>query len=454
MDQIVRSWNMIVNYLPSFEKPAKEVQFQNKLIYSVIAVAIYCMFSIIPLFGIERFEHSEHLNRNSGIFASSRNTWMDLGLTPIMNAGLIMQGLSAFGIIDANDGGKGKKGYQQTQKLATLLLALFWSVNAFFGRYGQIGIFWSLLVVVQLMVAQIFVIVADEYLEKGRGLISGTSLFTSAGTITLLGKNILGWPFPQLINGRYAFEGILFQTIFTMCTFWDSPASKLFYLFFRNDGYSLVNLAATVSVFFGAMYLLNVRYEFTMTHKSRVTRPYAYPVLQMLNTPTMLHSLVMNNILYMSQFLTDRVPFTRFIAVWAYNMGPYLRGGLLYYVTAPVGFSAAIVDPLQFCFYTIFMLYSCATIAYYWTSFSKQTGRDIYKQWSDNGFTMNGHRSESAIRILDDNIKTSAVLGGLIIGFLTVFSDLFGVTGSGTGILLLVSNLSQMYDIYKKEYNI
>ena len=67
---------------------------------------------------------------------------------------------------------------------------------------------------------------------------------------------------------------------------------------------------------------------------------------------------------------------------------------------------------------------------------------------------MNGHRSESAIRILDDNIKTSAVLGGLIIGFLTVFSDLFGVTGSGTGILLLVSNLSQMYDIYKKEYNI
>jgi protein transport protein SEC61 subunit alpha len=42
-------------------------------------------------------------------------------------------------------------------------------------------------------------------------------------------------------------------------------------------------------------------------------------------------------------------------------------------------------------------------------------------------------------------IPTAAMLGGVIIGFLTVIGDLFNVAGSSTGIMLSISILYGYY---------
>lgn len=45
----------------------------------------------------------------------------------------------------------------------------------------------------------------------------------------------------------------------------------------------------------------------------------------------------------------------------------------------------------------------------------------------------------------DELIPTAAMLGGIIIGFLTVVADFFDVAGSSTGIMLSISILYGYY---------
>jgi protein transport protein SEC61 subunit alpha len=47
--------------------------------------------------------------------------------------------------------------------------------------------------------------------------------------------------------------------------------------------------------------------------------------------------------------------------------------------------------------------------------------------------------------VLNKYIPVAAALGGMIIGLISIFSDLMGVIGSGTGILLAVSIIYGYY---------
>lgn len=53
---------------------------------------------------------------------------------------------------------------------------------------------------------------------------------------------------------------------------------------------------------------------------------------------------------------------------------------------------------------------------------------------------------------LNDMIPTAAMLGGIIIGLMTVIGDLFDVAGSSTGILLSITILYGYYEkVFDKE---
>jgi protein transport protein SEC61 subunit alpha len=53
--------------------------------------------------------------------------------------------------------------------------------------------------------------------------------------------------------------------------------------------------------------------------------------------------------------------------------------------------------------------------------------------------TITGYQDSSVLTVLNRYIPTAAACGGMTIGLLSIFSDLIGVIGSGTGILLSVS---------------
>jgi protein transport protein SEC61 subunit alpha len=49
------------------------------------------------------------------------------------------------------------------------------------------------------------------------------------------------------------------------------------------------------------------------------------------------------------------------------------------------------------------------------------------------------------VQTLNKYIPTAAYLGGMLIGLISIFSDLMGAIGSGTGILLAVSIIYGYY---------
>ena len=62
-----------------------------------------------------------------------------------------------------------------------------------------------------------------------------------------------------------------------------------------------------------------------------------------------------------------------------------------------------------------------------------------------------GHQDTSVLSVLNKYIPIAAALGGMIIGLISIFSDLVGAIGSGTGILLSVSIIYGYYEKLVKE---
>jgi protein transport protein SEC61 subunit alpha len=59
--------------------------------------------------------------------------------------------------------------------------------------------------------------------------------------------------------------------------------------------------------------------------------------------------------------------------------------------------------------------------------------------------TISGYQDSSTITVLNKYIPVAAACGGMIIGLISIFSDLMGAIGSGTGILLAVSIIYGYY---------
>lgn len=106
---------------------------------------------------------------------------MELGVSPIVTSSMIVQVLINTSIIklnkqDEND----KKKYESLQKLAAIVLILIEAIAyTLVGTYGNIdnmGIFNSLMVIMQLIFASIMVMLMDELINK-HGLGNGISLF-------------------------------------------------------------------------------------------------------------------------------------------------------------------------------------------------------------------------------------------------------------------------------------
>lgn len=87
----------------------------------------------------------------------------------------------------------------------------------------------------------------------------------------------------------------------------------------------------------------------------------------------------------------------------------------------------------------------------FWLEVSKESARDVAKKLKDEGMMIAGYQQTSTTQVLNKYIPTAASLGGMLIGLISIFSDLMGAIGSGTGILLAVSIIYGYYQKLVKE---
>jgi protein transport protein SEC61 subunit alpha len=109
-----------------------------------------------------------------------------------------------------------------------------------------------------------------------------------------------------------------------------------------------------------------------------------------------------------------------------------------------------VYDPFHAVFYITFMLTVCALFAKTWIELSGSGPRDIAKQLQDQKMEIKGHRGET-VKKLSTIIPPAAAFGGMCVAALSIFADLLGAIGSGTGILMCVTIIYELWERLKKD---
>lgn len=90
-------------FLPEVQSADRKIPFREKVIYTVISLFIFLVCSQLPLYGIHSTTGADPFYWMRVILASNRGTVMELGITPIVTSGLVMQLLAGSKIIEVDN---------------------------------------------------------------------------------------------------------------------------------------------------------------------------------------------------------------------------------------------------------------------------------------------------------------------------------------------------------------
>jgi len=452
--------------LPEVSNPegGQKVPFREKVMWTIITLFIFLICCQIPLYGIKSSNASDPFYWMRVILASNRGTLMELGISPIVTSGLVMQLLAGSKIIDVDQSLKEDRAlFQGAQKLFGMVItigeAVAYVLSGMYGDVKDLGAGNAVLIIIQLFFAGIIVIILDELLQKGYGLGSGISLFIA----TNICENIVWKAFsPTTINaGRGTeFEGAIIALFHLLITRTDKVRA-LREAFYRQNLPNCTNLLATVFVFVVVIYFQGFRVDLPVKYAKYRGQQGSYPIklFYTSNIPIILQTALVSNLYFFSQLLYKRFPtnfLVQLLGRWQDVESPagtqnIAVGGLAYYVSPPSSLTEIVTDPVHALFYFAFILTACALFSKTWIEVSGSSPKDVAKQLRDQGMIMKGFRDKSLITVLKRYIPIAAAFGGMCIGALTVIADFMGAIGSGTGILLAVTIIFQYFEMFVKE---
>src|ERR671919_930784 len=174
----------VSTYIPQVEKPVKKLTLTEKFVWCGIALFIYLIMGQVPLYGVTDDPAFDFLAFARVIFAAQQGTLLELGIGPIVTAGLLMQLLKGSELIKLNFKDPDDRSlFTSATKIVTIIVII--AEGALYGVsvYGGLLAHPSLIPVLigQLIGASIVVMFLDELIQKGWGLGSGISLFIMAG---------------------------------------------------------------------------------------------------------------------------------------------------------------------------------------------------------------------------------------------------------------------------------
>ncbi|GER24529.1 protein transport protein Sec61 subunit alpha [Striga asiatica] len=427
-----------LSFLPEVQSADRKIPFREKVIYTVISLFIFLVCSQLPLYGIHSTTGADPFYWMRVILASNRGTVMELGITPIVTSGLVMQLLAGSKIIEVDNNVREDRALLNgAQKLLGILIAVGEAVayvlSGMYGSVSQLGVGNAIVIILQLIFAGIIVICLDELLQKGYGLGSGISLFIA----TNICENIIWKAFsPTTVNsGRGAeFEGAVIAMFHLLITRTDKVRA-LREAFYRQNLPNVTNLLATVLIFLVVIYFQGFRVVLPVRSKNARGQQGSYPIklFYTSNMPIILQSALVSNLYFISQLLYKKYGgnfLVNLLGKWQeseYSGQSIPVGGLAYYVTAPSSLRI----------------------------FRQRCGQAAQGKYrinsSEQQMVMPGHRDSNLQKELNRYIPTAAAFGGMCIGALTVLADFMGAIGSGTGILLAVTIIYQYFETFEKE---
>jgi len=457
----------LMKFLPEVEQPERKVPFRQKVLWTAMTLFFFLVCCQIPLYGIGSTAGADPIYWLRVIIASNRGTLMDLGISPIVTSGMVMQLLAGSKILDIDQNDKEQKAlFNGAQKLFGMVITVgqgtAYVMSGMYGEVSELGFGNAFIIVFQLFFASILVLVWDELLSKGYGLGSAISLFIA----TNICESIIWKSFsPTTISTASGtqFEGAVIALVHLLITRNDKVRA-LREAFYRKNLPNVSNLIATVIIFAVVIFLQGFRVDIPIKHnKVKGSSGTTYPIklFYTSNMPIILQSALVSNFYFISQLLYKKFPgnpLIQLVGTWRELESTYYSGqsvpvaGIAYYISPPTNMQEFLLDPFHTIIYLIFILGSCALFSKTRIEVSGSSAKDVAKQLKDQSMEVPGFRPDNIEKmILNRYIPTAAAFGGLCIGALSIFADMLGAIGSGTGILLAVSIIYQYFELFAKE---
>ena len=465
--KFLRFFTPFVRVMPEIKQPQREVSFKEKLMWTGLALLIYLIMSNIPLYGVTAEATTDYYYWLRVILASQKGTLTELGIGPIVTAGLIMQLLLGSKIIKVDMSDPYDRAmFSGSQKVFAMFLTVF-NIIAYIvgGAFGPLTLQSGTFIFLQLIFSGVVIILLDELLQKGWGIGSGISLFIATGVAGQIFWNLFSFVEVDAISGARGIVIAFFQSL-------TNPNIDTAELFWRHDALpSLFGGITTLGIFLIVIWFESTRVEIPLAYKGYRGFKGKYPMklLYVSNIPVILVNALYANFLFFGQmiagpnsgfrgqgydFLLNFIG--KFESVSTGGGGDYLvplPGCLLYYLTPPQGLLQLLADPIRAIIYLIIFIFLCIMLGKVWVDVSGLAPRDIAQQIIDSGMQIPGFRSSDKIieKILKRYIPTLIILNGIIIAVMSFFADSLGALTSGTGLLIAIGIVHQYSESIAKE---
>lgn len=374
------------------------------------------------------------------ILASNRGSLMELGVSPIINAGMIMQLLAGTKILDIDQNKKeDKELYQAAQKVLALLIGFFEALayvwSGMYGDMDRIGVVSAMLLILQLTFASVLVQMLDDIISKGYGVGSAISLFIATNVC----EEILWRTFsPITSNGQY--EGALIALIAGLVSPTNGFLHSIQQAFYRDHLANINNILATIFIFLIVNFFQGFQVNIAIHNTKIRGHAGSYPVklFYTSNIPIILQSALISNLYFASRILYKKFGgffLVRLFGRWketSIGGQSYPISGLIYYISPPTSLSAFFTDPIHGLVYIAFILTSCSLFAKAWIEVSGTGPKEVCKGLKDQDIVAYGGTDKMLLSKLNRYIPTAAALGGVCVGILTILADFLGAIGSGT----------------------
>jgi len=441
-------------YIPQVPKPKKKLSLQVRLAWCGLALFIYMIMSQTPLYGATT-PAFDFLAFARVIFASQQGTLVELGIGPIVTAGLLMQLLKGSEIFKLDfKKTEDRSLFQTATKLVTYIVIVAESALYGISVYGpglpspEAGY----ILIGQLMAASVIIMLLDELIQKGWGLGSGISLFIMAGVT----QQILWSLFSPIPAGDGGTVGVIPYLGTSLV-----QGDILDVLFRSNQLPSIFGLFLTAGILLILVYTQGIKVEIPIISTKYRGFSAVYPIKMMYvsNIPVILASALTANAVFMGQlFWANYNPgnnnaFMNFIAMFDPTSPSTPIGGILYYITPPRGLDVAALDPIRAVVYVLFMIGIVVLFGKLWVELGGLSAKTAAKNLLDADVQVPGFRrsNQPVENLLQKYIPSVTIIGSMILGVLAGASDVLGVFGSGIGMLLMVDILINYYNLLIKE---
>ncbi|MDG6925507.1 MAG: preprotein translocase subunit SecY [Nitrososphaerota archaeon] len=441
--------------LPEVPKPKQKLNLSEKFIWTGLALVLYMTMAITPLY--DYGNKTDQFAFLRIIFASSQGTLMELGIGPIVTAGLILQLLQGSDLLKLDLGNPDDRAIfgSSTKILTFVVIAVEAGAYIIGGALGTLASGQAIVIFFQLFLASVVVLLLDEMIQKGWGIGSGISLFILGG----VAQTFMWYTFsPELVSTTTTSSGPTVIFGFVPAFISAALSNSLSSIVLRPNQYpDLVTFVLSVAVILFIIYIEGMRVEVPITSVKFKGFQGVYPIklLYVSNIPVILVSALAANVSFIARLIWDResgAPWLKYI-IAGYDANNNPTGGLVYYLTAPQGLAQTAADPVRAVIFVAFLTTFAVMFARIWVEIGGLSSRAVAKNLMNADVQVPGFRRSglSLEQVLNRYIPPITIIGGLIIGLVASISDLFGVFGTGIGLLLMVDIILQYYQMLVKE---